>query len=69
MSELRLALHRPPALPTPKWVLAAGSALLRSDPALALTGRRCVPGELLKSGFAFSYPDLRPALRDLLTRS
>lgn len=27
MSELRLALHRPPALPTPKWMLAAGSAL------------------------------------------
>jgi uncharacterized protein (TIGR01777 family) len=66
MSELRRTLHRPPALPTPKWVLTAGTALLRSDPALALTGRRCVPGRLLAAGFEFSYPELGPALRDLL---
>jgi uncharacterized protein len=66
MSELRRALHRPPTLPTPKWALLAGSALLRSDPALALTGRRCVPAQLLAAGFEFSYPELGPALRDLL---
>lgn len=66
MSGLRQALHRPPALPTPKWVLSAGAVLLRSDPALALTGRRCVPARLLAAGFEFSYPELEPALRDLL---
>jgi uncharacterized protein len=68
MSELRRALHRPPAPPTPKLMLRAGSALLRSDPALALTGRRCVPSALLKAGFEFSYPELGPALSDLLSR-
>lgn len=68
MSELRRALHRPPAPPTPKLMLRAGSALLRSDPALALTGRRCVPGQLLKAGFEFAYPELGPALSDLLSR-
>jgi len=66
MSELRRALHRPPAPPPPKWVLLAGSALLRSDPALALTGRRRVPARMLTAGFEFSYPELGPALRDLL---
>jgi NAD dependent epimerase/dehydratase family enzyme len=68
MSELRRAPHRPAAPPTPALMLRAGSALLRSDPALALTGRRCVPGSLLKAGFEFSYPELGPALSDLLSR-
>lgn len=67
MSGLRRALHRPAAPPTPKLMLRTGAALLRSDPALALTGRRCVPGELLKAGFEFSYPELGPALRNLLS--
>jgi hypothetical protein len=66
MGELRRASHRPPAPPTPRWVLRAGSALLRSDPALALTGRRCVPARLLAAGFDFSYPELGPALQELL---
>jgi NAD dependent epimerase/dehydratase family enzyme len=69
MSELRHALHRPPAPPTPAWLLRLGAALLRSDPALALTGRRCVPRALLDAGFKFTHPDLRPALADLLARA
>jgi hypothetical protein len=43
--------------------------MLRSDPALALTGRRCVPRRLLDDGFAFAYPELIPALRSLARRS
>jgi NAD dependent epimerase/dehydratase family enzyme len=35
---------------------------LRTDPALALTGRRCVPRRLLEAGFEFAYPTLPPAL-------
>jgi NAD dependent epimerase/dehydratase family enzyme len=42
--------------------------VLRTDPALALTGRRCVPARLQAAGFDFSFPDLRPALADLMTR-
>ncbi len=43
-----------------------GSLLLRTDPALALTGRRALPRRLLDGGFAFRHPELAPALQDLL---
>jgi uncharacterized protein (TIGR01777 family) len=66
MSQLRVALHRPPAPPTPAWLVRLGALVLRTDPALALTGRRAVPTALLQSGFTFRYPTLDVALRELL---
>ena len=68
MAGLRTVLHRPLAPPTPPAVVRLGGALLRTDPALALTGRRCVPSRLLEHGFDFRYPELIPALKDLLGR-
>jgi len=44
-----------------------GALLLRTDPALALTGRRVVSRRLAEAGFEFRYPDLDGALADLLT--
>jgi NAD dependent epimerase/dehydratase family enzyme len=41
---------------------------MRTDPALALTGRRCVPRRLLEAGFEFRYPSLAGALADLTAR-
>ncbi|WP_204003937.1 epimerase [Virgisporangium aurantiacum] len=67
MAALRRVLRRPPAPPTPAPLVRVGALLLRTDPALALTGRRCVPRRLLDAGFGFARPDLLPALRDLLT--
>ncbi|MGZ4620268.1 MAG: DUF1731 domain-containing protein, partial [Frankiaceae bacterium] len=69
MAALRRALHRPPAPPTPAALVRLGAVLLRTDPALALTGRRAVPARLLGAGFTFAHPDLDQALGDLLTRS
>jgi len=66
MAALRGALRRPPAPPTPTLLLRLGAIVLRSDPALALTGRRCVPRRLLEAGFAFDHPDLEAALAHLL---
>ena len=66
MSALRSALHRPAAPPTPAWLLRAGAIFLGSDPALALTGRRCVPAALAAAGFEFAYPELDQALGNLL---
>ena len=66
MSALRSALHRPPTPPTPAWAVKLGAVVLRTDPALALTGRRAVPARLLEAGFRFEHPDLREALLDLL---
>lgn len=68
MATLRQVLRRPPAPPTPAFAVRLGSALLRTDPALGLTGRRVVPSRLIDAGFTFRYPRLEPALRDLLAR-
>lgn len=66
MRELRHAVHRPPAPPTPAWLVKLGAVVLRTDPALALTGRRAIPAKLDAVGHQFRYPDLREALTDLL---
>lgn len=66
MATLRRMLRRPPAPPTPAWAVRAGATLLQTDAALALTGRRCVPRRLLDSGFAFSFPQIGPAIENLV---
>jgi len=43
MAALRRAVRRPAAPPTPALVVKSGAVLLRTDPALALTGRRATP--------------------------
>lgn len=68
MAALRKVLHRPPAPPTPAALVRLGALVLRTDPALALTGRRCVPARLLDAGFAFEHPRIEGALEDLLAR-
>lgn len=67
MATLRRALHRPPAPPTPAPLVHLGARVLRTDPALALTGRRCVPARLQQAGFQFAHPGLHAAITDLLT--
>jgi uncharacterized protein (TIGR01777 family) len=65
MSALRTAMHRPWSPPTPKPLVYVGAYLMRSDPALALTGRRCVPRRLLDAGFAFVHPTFGDAVEAL----
>lgn len=68
MAGLRQVLRRPPTPPTPAFLVRVGAVALRTDPALALTGRRCVPARLTAAGFTFAHPELLPALRDLLDK-
>jgi uncharacterized protein len=69
MRELRSAVHRPWSPPTPKPLVHLGALLMGSDPALALTGRRCVPRRLSDAGFDFERPVFSDALAALLERS
>ena len=66
MATLRRALHRPPSPPAPVPLVRLGALLLRTDPALALTGRRCIPARLQRAGFQFAHPDLHSAVAALL---
>lgn len=68
MAALRRSVNRPAAPPTPKALVHLGALLLRTDPALALSGRRAVPTRLLDAGFSFRHPDLDEALADLKAR-
>ena len=66
MRQLRRILHRPWSPPVPKPMVHIGALLMRTDPELALMGRRCVPTRLLNEGFQFQFPHLPEALADLL---
>lgn len=56
----------PPAF---EWMVRVGAPLvLRTDPELAIYGRYCVPRRLLSEGYAFAFPDLPDALRDVYRR-
>jgi uncharacterized protein (TIGR01777 family) len=65
MRELRRALYRPWSPPVPAWATRIGAFFLRTEPSLALTGRRCRPKRFLENGFRFEFPELRGALADL----
>jgi uncharacterized protein len=67
MCELRCALKRPWSPRTPAWLVRLGAFMLRTEPGLALTGRRCIPDRLVETGFKFIYTNLESALADLLT--
>jgi len=56
-------LHRPTAIPLPKFVLR----FLFSEGATVLTeGQRVVPERLLENGFTFKYQTIEVALREIL---
>ena len=66
MCELRCALRRPWSPRVPVWLVRLGAFLLRTEPGLALEGRRCLPERLVEGHFKFIYTNLESALADLL---
>jgi uncharacterized protein (TIGR01777 family) len=66
MREMRRALGRPWSPPVPAPIVRLGAWMMRSNPELALLGRRCVPHRLQREGVTFEFPSLRPALTDLV---
>jgi len=62
MRQLRRMLHRPWSPRVPAMMVRFGCFVLRTEPVLALTGRKAVPRRLLESGFTFDHPDLPEAL-------
>lgn len=55
-------------LPAPRWALAIGAIMMRTETELVLKSRRVVPGILLESGFDFHFPNWRGACSDLVHR-
>ena len=66
MRTLRQVCRQPLGLPATRWMLEIGAVLLRTETELLLKSRRVVPRRLLESGFVFRYPELRPALEQIV---
>jgi uncharacterized protein (TIGR01777 family) len=62
MRELRRVLHRPWSRRVPAILVRIGCVILRTEPVLALTGRRAMPRRLMEMGFDFLHPTLPEAL-------
>lgn len=56
-------LHRPTILPVPAWAVRLALGELGN---VVLEGARMVPERLTRHGFPFRYPELEPALRNLV---
>nr|WP_320010507.1 TIGR01777 family oxidoreductase [uncultured Desulfobulbus sp.] len=61
--QLGAAYHRPAFLPTPAFVMRT---ILGEFGRSLLQGQKVLPQALTESGFLFTYPELRTALRDLV---
>jgi uncharacterized protein (TIGR01777 family) len=68
MCEMRCALKRPWSPRVPAWLVRLGALVLRTEPSLALTGRRCLPERLIEKNFKFMYTNLESALADLFMK-
>ena len=66
MSALRRAVRRPFGFSAPGWAVRIGAWILNSDPEIALTGRRCLPLRIHRTGFQFEFQELENALKNIL---
>jgi uncharacterized protein len=68
MAELRRAWGARIGLPTPAWLIEIGAFFMRTESELVLKSRRVIPSKLLRSGFAFTFPDWPTSAVDLCDR-
>ena len=68
METVRRVCGAPVGLPANRWMLELGAFFLRTETELIIKSRRVVPGRLLAGGFAFRFPDLESAVRDIERR-
>ncbi len=59
------ALHRPALLRTPAAMLRLAMGEMADE--MLLTGQRVEPQKLLQEGFTFRFPDLKDALKDIVS--
>jgi NAD dependent epimerase/dehydratase family enzyme len=62
MRALRRVLSVPVGLPAPRWVLELGSVAIRTETELVLKSRWVLPERLTQVGYEFQFPELEPAL-------
>jgi uncharacterized protein (TIGR01777 family) len=66
MATMRKVLGRPWSPNAPGFAMKLAGAFGAPEPDLVLQGNRVIPARLTSQGFQFKFPELEPALRDLL---
>ena len=66
MSTLRRVCGVSVGLPMRRWMLEIGSILIRTETELVFKSRWVIPARLEHAGYEFVYPDLEPALRQIV---
>lgn len=69
MATLRRVLGVPFGLPTARWMLELGTAVLRTETELVLKSRWVIPDRLTNAGYEFRYSALEPALENIVGAS
>jgi len=65
MAAIRRIVGAPFGIPTFRWMLEIGTALIRSETELVLKSRWVVPERLEAAGYRFRFSELEPAIRDI----
>lgn len=66
MYTLRKVIGQSWGLPASKWLLKLGAVMIKTETELVLKSRWVLPQRLLEEGFVFHYPELEPALSNIL---
>jgi NAD dependent epimerase/dehydratase family enzyme len=66
MRTIRKVLGVPAGLPAFRWMLELGSIVIRTETELILKSRWVLPARLEEAGYEFRYPNLEPALENIL---
>lgn len=69
MRSIRKVRRIPLGFPAFRWMTEIGAAFLRTETELILKSRWVTPEKLIEAGYEFSYPELEPALRQIVTTS
>ena len=66
MKTFRQVMRVKIGLPSPAWLLEIGAVIIKTETELILKSRWVIPEKLLESGYAFKYPTLEAALKNIL---
>lgn len=66
MRDLRKTVGVRFGMPTWRWMLEIGSAIIRTEVELVLKSRWVVPERLMDAGYVFEHPDIDETLRSLV---
>lgn len=69
MQTLREITNTSFGLPAPEWMLKLGAIFIGTEAELVLKSRWVVPAKLLEAGYVFHYPELKPALQNIVQQT